>query len=299
MQIRVLPSSSQQFHWKDDVQDEDIVPISEGAPLVIELTEKERAKAAKEAERSYAKVFKEANRLRTSKTDTVREIRARISPDLEIGGSPLFAALTALREKFDENGSSIESSASASAGTTPGLITFERNTISAYDPLKKSFIPLPPSQQGWKTESAALIIVKAAIIADQIMSSPHGQCDSLSDWYSDLKARISISHPEVNQIFLIISDLKGYYSKQTRQTNKEFTARARAAMEGKEVPVDALPENPKIARGVANPEREEIERQLLRLQMKEKCFLVQVNTKSEMEDWIWNLAADLAIRPYK
>lgn len=165
--------------------------------------------------------------------------------------------LEALQAKFSEHESSFEVAASSAA---PGLITFERWTEAVYDSNKKAFIPLPRREHAWKLESVVLLVVKGAAIADRVARG------TLSDWYGENLARVRAHHPSIDQVFLVLHDLKGYYAKLKRERDKAFAARARAAAEGRQVTIDETP---------GGAERDEVEMELLRLQMKEKCWQIQ------------------------
>ncbi|RXK37718.1 hypothetical protein M231_04967 [Tremella mesenterica] len=256
---------------------------------------KAAAKAAKEAEKSFQKKLADANRLRTSKRDTVREVHLYLSSDLALPTSPIAGALPEIRARLTENNSALHT-LSEENSPAPGIVRFKRHVTSSYDHTAKRFVPLDIPR--WEWETTTLIIVTAETIVDRLppLSSMQGTAeiltgDSLVDWISDM--RLCLGMDMTHQLFLVIKDLWKYCAKTKTLANREFTAAARAGLEGGSRDGNG----PGDWKG--RPSKERIEMELLKLQLSQKCFVVHVEKTEDIEDWIFNLACDIAIRPYK
>ncbi|RSH81501.1 hypothetical protein EHS25_006858 [Saitozyma podzolica] len=242
---------------------------------------KDAAKAAKEAERSYQKKLTEVNRLRTSKNDTVREIHLYLSWDLESPSSPIAGALPEIRTRVSDNFSQIHFM-HEEASPVPGVIRFKRHVQARWDPGVKRWLPLDVTR--WEWENTVVMIVTAEEIVDKIAAGG----GLLSGWASDVRLALGLAASD--HIIVMIKGLQKYYAKTKSLANREFTAAARAGLDGAG--------SAHLAPGARVP-KDTIERELVKLQVGEGCFLVHVEKTEDIEDWVFNLAADVAIRPYK
>lgn len=102
-----------------------------------------------------------------------------------------------------------------------------------------------------------LLVVTAEEVVDHVAT------DGLADWAAD--ARLTLSMQANDQMLVMVKGLQKYYNKTKSIANREFTAAARAGL-GERDPVPR-------ARG-ARPEKEVIERELVKLQVAQRCFLV-------------------------
>ncbi|KAK6905307.1 hypothetical protein I203_106130 [Kwoniella mangroviensis CBS 8507] len=258
--------------------------------------QKDTLKAAKEAEKSYQRKLAEVNRLRVSKNDTVREIYLYLSSDLSKPTSPIAGALPEITKRITDNYSEIKF-LDEEESTINGLIKFKRHLKARWDTEKKQFIPL--DQPVWIWEGIYVLVINAEEIVDKIASafeSPDEEerLDELKLWVSDIKLTLSLTIND--QLIIMIKGLQKYYSKMKSLANKEFTAAARAGLNGT---TSANRNQGGRNSGRIGPDKEIIEMALVRLQVKQRCFLVHVEKTEDIEDWLYNIAADVAIRPYK
>ncbi|KAK4688871.1 hypothetical protein P7C73_g1220, partial [Tremellales sp. Uapishka_1] len=244
--------------------------------------EKDTIKAAKEAEKSYQKKVAEVNKLRTSKNDAVREIHLYLSHDLSLPSSPIAGALPEIESKLKGNLSELHI-LSDEDSPYPGIIKFKRHVQARWSSSEKRFIPLPSPH--WRWESTVVIVVPA----DEIVDKVAGGNDLLSKWSSDVRLATGLSRKD--QVFIMIKGLQKYYSKTKSLANKEYTAQARAGLSGTSISSQSSL--------TVRPSKGTIEMELVKLQVAEGCFLIHVEKTEDVEDWIWNLSADIAIRPYK
>ncbi|EIW68055.1 hypothetical protein TREMEDRAFT_15378, partial [Tremella mesenterica DSM 1558] len=270
--------------------------LSKEEKEALKMKERMEREAFKEKEKKEKEMAKAAAKLRTSKRDTVREIHLYLSSDLALPTSPIAGALPEIRARLTENNSALHT-LSEENSPAPGIVRFKRHVTSSYDHTAKRFVPLDIPR--WEWETTTLIIVTAETIVDRLPPLPSTQGtaeimtgDSLVDWISDM--RLCLGMDMTHQLFLVIKDLWKYCAKTKTLANREFTAAARAGLEGG----SRDGSGPGDWKG--RPSKERIEMELLKLQLSQKCFVVHAVEKTEdIEDWIFNLACDIAIRPYK
>jgi crossover junction endonuclease EME1 len=141
-----------------------------------------------------------------------------------------------------------------------------------------------------------LVIVTAEEVVDKIAMGGR----LLSGWAVDVRLALGIN--DTDQMIVMITGLQKYYSKSKSLANRAFTAAVRAGLgEG------TKSSQPGMALRIS---KEVIERELVKLQVVEGCFLVHgafdntaglmlVEKTEDVEDWVYNLAADIAIRPVR
>ncbi|TYJ54898.1 hypothetical protein B9479_004406 [Cryptococcus floricola] len=244
---------------------------------------KDTAKA--KAEKSLEKKMKDANKLRVSKNDTVREVALYLSADMAKPSSPIAGALPEITTKLKDNQSDLRFM-SDSDSPIPGAIRFKRHLKARWDVAVKRFIPL--DQPRWVWEKTVLILITAEELVDKIADGD----DALVQWASDVRLLMSLS--QQNQVIIMIKGIEKYYSKSKSMANKDYMSAARAGLEG-----GAVGGAMTAGRRAVRPTKDRIEEEMVKLQVAEGCFLVHVEKTEEMEDWVFNIAADVAIRPYK
>lgn len=195
--------------------------------------------------------------LRTSKNDTLREIHLYLSSDLQHPSCPIAAALPEISARITENFSEIHY-LPESDSPIPGVIKFKRHVKSRYDHDRKAWIPIPDPK--WEWEGTILLVTTAEEVTDLISH------DGLRDWVGDI--RLAMDMKATQQLIIMIKGLAKYYSKLKSKQNKEYTAAARAGLEGKDQ------NGSSAARIITQIGREEIETELVRTQMETRCFLV-------------------------
>ncbi|WVW81889.1 hypothetical protein I302_103888 [Kwoniella bestiolae CBS 10118] len=262
--------------------------------------QKDTLKAAKEAEKSYQRKLAEVNRLRVSKNDTVREIHLHLSSDLSHPTSPIAPALPEITKRITDNYSELHF-LSEEESPVAGLIKFKRHLKARWDGEKKQFIPL--ESPVWVWEGIYVLVFNAEEIVDKISPSSStsispteggGEEDGLDElniWVSDIKLTLDLT--AADQLIIVIKGLNRYYSKMKSLANRRFTAAARAGLNGSTTTT-------KTTSGASvGVDKETVEMALVRLQVRQRCFLVHVEKTEDIEDWVYNIAADVAIRPYK
>ncbi len=97
----------------------------------------------------------------------------------------------------------------------------------------------------------------------------------LRTWIADVRLTLGLSLKE--QIMVMIKGLQKYHSKTKAMVNREFTAAARAGIDGTEGLASTA------AALSSRPEKEVIERELVKLQVEKGCFLVHGERIHDLE----------------
>jgi crossover junction endonuclease EME1 len=215
-----------------------------------------------------------ASFLRNSKNDTVRELVLHLSHELSLPTSPIAGALPEIQARLRDNNSSLEY-LSPEQSPVPGVIRFKRYVQARWDQPTKRFIPLEVAK--WVWEGMVLVIVEAGEVVDRIATGHEGL--GLGDWISDVKLSLGIGEgrKDGDGLILIIKGMGKYYSKLKTVANREFTAAARAGLGEKSGGRGS-------EKGLGSgPEKEDVERGLVELQLQHGCFVVHGQFKSIME----------------
>jgi len=179
----------------------------------------------------------------------------------------------------------------------PGAIRIKRHIKARWDPAVKRFIPL--DKPYWEWDNTILLVIDAEEVVDKML---HGQ-DMLLDWIQD--ARLLLGLDLSVQIVVLVKGLGRYQAKTKTLANREFTAMARAGLSATSTASDVS------AAPATRLAKDLIERNLIELQVQEGVFIVHgavtsaglmaaeipVEKTEDMEDWVWNLCADVALRP--
>ncbi|WVQ76229.1 hypothetical protein IAR50_005894 [Cryptococcus sp. DSM 104548] len=246
---------------------------------------KDAAKAEKEAAKSLEKKMKDVNKLRVSKNDTVREVNLYLSADMSKTTSPIAGALPEIRTKLLDNQSALHFMPDSDSPIS-GAIRFKRHLQSRWDVAMKRFIPL--DQPRWVWEKTVLVFITAEELVDKITDGE----DALVQWASDIRLLLSLSQQD--QVIIMIKGIDHYYSKSTTISNKNHKAAALAGLGG-----GAVGGVMAAGRHSVRPTKDKIEEEMVKLQVAEGCFLIHVEKTKDVEEWVFNIAADIAIRPYK
>lgn len=148
-----------------------------------------------------------------------------------------------------------------------------------------------------------LVLITAEELVDKIADADVGgredadaDVDVLAQWASDVRLLLGLAMSD--QVVLMIKGLQKYYSKSRSLANKDYINAARAGLDGGSATATTTAAvNGRY--GPPRPTRDQIEAEMVRLQVAEHFFLVHVEKTEDVEDWVYNIAADIALRPYK
>nr|KIR87918.1 crossover junction endonuclease EME1 [Cryptococcus tetragattii IND107] len=255
----------------------------------IKASEREAKAAQKAKEKEARQLERDTAKLRTSKQDTLREIHLYLSADMSLPSSPIAGALPEIRNRIQDCQSALHFLPESDSPIS-GVIRFKRYLQARWDPESKRFVPLDDPR--WVWEKTVLVIITAEELVDKIAEG--GEKDLLAQWVSDVRLLLGLAMSD--QMVLMIKGLQKYYSKSRALANKDYMNAARAGLEGGSGSGSTAT---KTARINGRRTRDRIEAEMVRLQVAEHCFLVHVEKTQDMEDWVYNIAADIALRPYK
>ena len=249
--------------------------------------------------------------LRTSKSDTLREVKLCLSPELLVTPSPIAAAIPALRDKFRENSSEIGPLERAAC---PGLITFKRFVRANWDGERGVWVPIEVDKEAWVAEGLAVVFIQADELVDKIRCHLDLKADkiqpdevlpedTLEGWIHQLKAGLKIharacklttdvpfgqqppTYPRDKDgrpgIMLVIHGMKAYHSKTKSAAQREFAARAKAALaeiEGSASGESAPGKKKPTTKGKTQAprlEKDDIERELVAIHLRHGWLQVQ------------------------
>ncbi|KIY35389.1 crossover junction endonuclease EME1 [Cryptococcus gattii E566] len=260
----------------------------------IKASEREAKAAQKAKEKEARQLERDTAKLRASKQDTLREIHLYLSADMSLPSSPIAGALPEIRNRIQDCQSALHF-LPESDSPIPGVIRFKRYLQARWDPESKRFVPLDDPR--WVWEKTVLVIITAEELVDKIAEGGEEK-DLLAQWVSDVRLLLGLTMSD--QMVLMIKGLQRYYSKSRALANKDYMNAARAGLEGGSVGSGGGSSTAiTTARINGRPTRDRIEAEMVRLQVAEYCFLVHVEKTQDVEDWVYNIAADIALRPYK
>lgn len=253
------------------------------------LTAEERA--AKREERLNVLLerqrWREANRVRQRREDTMQDIIVRVDADL--GRDTLASVMPTLREKLEKDGASVQMVAPSLAQSPNkfGMIVFERRVRSEYDAIQKLWAPL--DEEHIVRESTHLHIASATSLLESIHDDTLVQC-IFQAVPPALGSNVSVDGPPRH--ILVVLGLESFLRQHRTVQNRAYTESVRQRVQtGQSAGSIRLPtqEDP----------RAEIDRTLLRLQMLHACHVVCIPQPSDAVEWLHSIACDVSIRPYK
>lgn len=182
-------------------------------------------------------------------------------------------------------------------GTThvPGLITVKRWVNAEFDAEKRRFVALPVGQEYWQDQLPYVLVVTAKELVGKIIAGRTDKSRGLVAWLTAVKRKLGLTRSatmtaattsmgaaptttpggaQTNrcEIMLLIHGLKAYHSKAASVKRKEFSERARNHMAGLGVDVELEAEADSSSGQVL--EKEEVDKELVRLQLVHRCFQV-------------------------
>lgn len=255
----------------------------------VRLTAEERARKHAERVKELAdrQRWREANRIRQRRSDTMQDLIIRF--DAELAQDALASVMTPLREKLESDGATIqiEPPSLVRSAKRFGMIVFERRVRSEYDPIQKLWAPLDEEQilrestcLHIATSTALLQSINENKLADHIMNATPPA----------LGTDVQVDEPARH--VLVILGLDTHLQQQRNAKNRAYAEGVRHRMQSGQGAVTLrLPNEEDL--------RPKIEHALLQLQMLNNCHVVRVPQLNDAVNWLYSIACDVSIRPYK
>ncbi len=146
----------------------------------------------------------------------------------------------------------------------PGLIKFKRFVQARYNSDKKVFEPLPRGEEHWQDETTIVLVKQAKELVDLITRG------RLCEWLSDIKDVLKWRGKGRSAV-LIIHGMKQYYAKTKSIEAKAYRDSALEVMNCRTSDSGASVGPARMDRRVS---QEEVEKELARLHILERCFQV-------------------------
>lgn len=97
-----------------------------------------------------------------------------------------------------------------------------------------------------------------------------------------------------HQIILLVPGIDAYFKRVRTRSNRDYNAAVQQALHG-----GGETSRRKEKRKEPDVQPEQLEKELMRLRIAERCFLVKVDKLPEAVQWICSMVADVGVRPYK
>ena len=228
--------------------------------------------------------WREANRKRRSRSDTMRDLIVYMDPtpvDPQTGVLGRFyqqlktrilgdgaCCLTCTASPLEHIGDKII-----------GRVMFERKARSKYDPVLQHWEPLEEEQV--VQEPTVVFVMTAEQVWDSMTN------ESLM---TSLKANEPRSTLGPLQRFVLVIGLDALFRRVRAKKNRTYAEMIRQRIEGNMTAQVQMPDD---------QTREHMEQRLLQLQLRHQCHVVRVTQAEEAVEWVYSIACDISIRPYK
>ncbi|CDW99161.1 hypothetical protein, partial [Sporisorium scitamineum] len=282
--------------------------------------EREAAKAAKAQAAAEKKRFLEVNRLRTSKSDTMRELIIDLDRTLFSAGQPFAGCQDSIQARFEEEGASVHL---CDRVVAPPLVRYRRKVKAEWNAERRHWVPL--DREEVRREGMVIVYIDAKEIVQLV--AEEGE-DGLESWYGDLKRRLTAMdggrEDEQQQVFLICQGLVKFYSRLRANENRAYTARIRQQLAENQSAASTTADpgtsttSDAAASAAAKPARRKgntssnvpndaptlptqaiVERSLVQLKLIHGCYVIHAASLVDGVEWLHQLTSDLSLKPYK
>ncbi|KAL7412607.1 hypothetical protein BDY24DRAFT_415982 [Mrakia frigida] len=283
------------------------------------LAEKEEAKAAKAAEKLRLTLSKDVNKLRGSKTETFKELVVDISSSSH--HNPAFSTLLpSFRDQVEARDSSISffdstldvdpsnpnneerpnanpnPTNNARPYTPPTILKFRRRLTARYSEVKKAWIPLHPSEGKvlLVPETTVVVYLTAHELVEHLRVDPTTRKrNTLLEFPS--RVRNSLKLTSRATVVLIVQGIVALYRRKETMAKRDYQQRVREGMgQGGGAGGVRAKEGWEKELG-----KKEIEKELVRLQVSERCFVTYAEADEEVLAALISTIGDLALKPYR
>lgn len=266
----------------------------------VRLTGEERARRKAERAATLAEAasrkrsWKEANRIRHRKSDTMGDIVVKVDATLVGGGGALFGVFADLKTKLEADGAQVSvnetSLSSLLQAERLGGIRFERTVRALYNEALSVWEPLAVPHV---VQDPTLLLV---ITGEQLIDM-HGS-ERLVERLGDACLEGTTGEEsEPCRVLLAIIGLETYLRKQRQSKNRAYTQAMRRRMQDAErydlaAPLTQLQQDDTHL-------QQSVEQALVQLQLRYRYHVTRIPTLPDAVDWLYSIACDVSYRPYK
>lgn len=277
-------------------------PQGQGRPRArARETAEQRAakKAARLEELARKQSWREANRVRHRKSDTMQDIIVHMDAQLVERGGALHSIAEALRAKLEDGSARIEMhsrplSVLLASDDTLGSMSFERKVRARYDPVQKLWEPL--SEERTVKEPVVVMVI-----------TPEQLIQTISD--QSLYTRIQntcrpvatgMEGTEPLRPLLVVIGLDAFFYKQRISQNRAYAQAIRQRMQQSEQGGPPASQTP-LAFSQKEDRRlqDDVNRALLDLQLRHRCHIIRIPVPNDAVDGLFSIVCDVSIRPYR
>lgn len=211
--------------------------------------------------------------------------------DLKLPSSPIAGAMPEINARLETNNSKTVFLSEAET-TVNSTIRFRRRVTSQWNEVEKRFLPLDQERFEW--EPTLVIVTSVDSIVDQIAEED----EMFIRWLKDVRLTMGITD---EQVLLLVRGMGKYHTKSVAVVNKSYRESAAAGLMGAQGRKSSGPKD-----NSKRVTKDMVESELLRAQVMERIFVVLggwyqfpltlVDETAEIEDWMFNLAGDVAVR---
>lgn len=174
----------------------------------------------------------------------------------------------------------------------PGLVTVRRLVDAEFSVEKRRFVALPSGAEYTEDQLPYVLVITAKELVGMIQAGRTDKSRGLIAWLTAIKRKLGLTRTTEGgvvvgmgaaptttagaaqtsrcEIMLLLHGMKAFYAKSASAARKDFAERARMAMAG-EVVEEAEPVGMRSGEGVG---KEEVDKELVRLQLVHRCFQV-------------------------
>ncbi|WFD18670.1 hypothetical protein MCAP1_000877 [Malassezia caprae] len=248
---------------------------------VATSTEKVSAKEARVRALAERQRWREANRTRHRKSDTMRDLIVQWDTSLFVPTTGLLhKAHDMVRERLTADMVTIEPREPSLAEQLHpdrfGTVRFKRKVRSRYD----------PAQKWWEPLAEEMCISEPTLV---MVAGGEQVLDAVEDGSLANRIHATVSDPQTQCLLLMIG-LDAHLRHLRNQANRAFAAGVRQQLQSQGTATVTIP---------CDEASEKVERALLQLQLKHRCHVIRAVTVDEAAEWLYAIASDISFRPYK
>ncbi|KAG0152047.1 hypothetical protein CROQUDRAFT_650674 [Cronartium quercuum f. sp. fusiforme G11] len=253
------------------------------------LLEKEKAKMAKKAaqekEKADKREMKDANKLNNHRKDTVAEVTMHVpSAVTNLKTHPLTKAVEALRLRMNVEGGKMNQPVESEVEEE--AVRWVRRRVKEWNEDKDEYVPCTPKLV---TEPTVLVVWTA---------------NQLDGWVADgprellCRAEALRRSWPTEQIFILVHGLGALMRTAQTKSNAIVSNNIRAGLAASRGEPEAYTQRLK-ENGLPKNTEDKILREIERMKIATKCFVLRVEDKNDLANWMWEMTLEIGVRPYK
>lgn len=205
--------------------------------------------------------------------------------------SPFFEQVyTKLTAHLAEIKTSYHERQAPAAPCFPKIINWKRNVRKDWDVANRYW--RPREQKDWTIEEEPTVLLYLTVedVERAVEASKLHRAGSGEGTLVDIVGKVRVAHAPDYQVFLLIQNLGDKARAKRSADNADWEEAATGATAGA---------RKKKGKFNASVSMEDIEMELCRVMLSERCFIIRPEKWDEAVDWLVELTKDIGYRPYK